>query len=76
MNRKISLSIIVILIFSLWQTNLQGQTLEKNERIIYFMRAKQFYGNGAKMNLMINGELFHNIKSGNRLIVKRIQMTH
>lgn len=70
MNRKINFSIIVILIFSLWQTNLQGQTLEENERIIYFMRAKQFYGSGAKMNLMINGKLFHKIKSGNRLIVK------
>lgn len=34
------------------------------------MRAKQFYGSGAKMNLMINGELFHQIKNGNRLIIK------
>lgn len=34
------------------------------------MRAKQFYGSGARMNVMINGGLFHQMKSGNRLIVK------
>lgn len=43
---------------------------QRNERTIYLMRAKQFYGSGVKMNLMINGTLFHKMESGNRLIIK------
>ncbi len=69
MNQKINFSVIVILILFFLQTNLQGQTSKENEKTIYLMRTKQFYGSGAKMNLMINGKLFHKIKSGNRLII-------
>jgi len=63
---------ITILLISLTfcQLDLQGQNQTETKRTIYLMRAKQFYGSGAKMNLMINGELFHKIKSGNRLIIK------
>ena len=70
MTRKINISIIAILVFSLCQKDLSGQTFTRNDRTIYLMRAKQFYGSGAKMDLMINGELFHKIKNGNRLIIK------
>lgn len=69
MIRK-TISIIVISVLSFWQKDLSGQTFNSNDRTIYLMRAKEFYGSGAKMNLMINGELFHKIKNGSRLIIK------
>jgi hypothetical protein len=34
------------------------------------MRAKQFYGSGAGMNINIDDKLFHNLKPGTRLIIK------
>ena len=70
MNTKMTYGFFVILMFSFWQSDLCGQTSNENERTIYLMRAKQSYGSRAKMDLMINGELFHKIKSGNRLIIK------
>lgn len=70
MNRKIRFSVIVILLLSLGQINTYGQTSDEGERTIYLMRAKQFYGSGARMNVMVNGELFHQMKSGSRLIIK------
>ncbi len=63
MSLNIKLFIILIISSTFFQINGKGQT-EQKERTIYLMRAKQFYGSGAKMNLMINGELFHKIKSG------------
>ncbi len=66
MDRKFNFGFIVLLLLSFCQLNLYGQ----NERTIYLMRAKQFYGSGAKMNLMINDTLFHKIKNGNRLIIR------
>src|SRR3546814_666703 len=68
MNQKTSLRVIVILILSFWQVNLYGQNPE-DERKVYLMHAKQFYGSGAKMDLMINGKLFCKIKNGERLII-------
>ena len=70
MNIKMTFGFIVILVLSFWQSDLCGQTSNENERTIYLMRAKQSYGSSLKMDLMINGELFHKIKSGNRLIIK------
>ncbi len=70
MNIRIILLIILIISLTLGQVSLKGQTITESDRTIYLMRAKQFYGSGAKMDLMINGELFHKIKSGTRLIVK------
>lgn len=70
LNIKIRLVTILIVPLIFWQVDLKGQNSTETERTIYLMRAKQFYGSGAKMNLMINGELFHKIKSGNRLIIK------
>jgi hypothetical protein len=68
----VRLKLLAILMISLtfYQLDLQGQNQAETERTIYLMRAKQFYGSGAKMDLMINGELFHKLKSGNRLIIK------
>ena len=60
--------LIAILTLSSWQSDLFGQT--ENERTIYLMRAKQFYASGVKMDIMINGERFHRLKNGNRLIVR------
>ena len=64
--------LLIILLFSLTfgKVSLKGQALTETERTIHLMRAKQFYGSGAKMDLMINGELFHKIKGGTRLIIK------
>lgn len=70
MNTKIKFKIIIILIFAFWQTDLCGQVSTGSERTIYIMRAKQLYGSWVKMNLMINDELFDQIKSGHRLIIK------
>ncbi|MCT4648505.1 MAG: hypothetical protein N4A74_26190 [Carboxylicivirga sp.] len=70
MDLKIALALILFILPTVWQSDLKGQMPKETERTIYLMRAKQFYGSGAKMNLMINGELFHKIKSGNRLIIK------
>lgn len=70
MNRKLNFVIIAILLLSSWQAKLHAQNVEKSEKIIYLMRAKQFYGSGAKMNLMINDKLFCKIKNGERLILK------
>ena len=69
MNRKIKFCIIIITLVFV-QTNLFGQVNNGSERTIYLMRAKQFYGSLAKMDLMVNGELFQKIKNGNRLIIK------
>jgi len=70
MNMRIKSLIILICFFAIGQVSLQGQTITESERIIYLMRAKQLYGSGVKMNLMINGELFHTMKSGTRLIIR------
>lgn len=70
MNVKIKLLIIWIIPLIFCQFNLAGETLPETERTIYLMRSKQFYGSGAKMDLIINGKLFHKIKSGTRLIIK------
>jgi hypothetical protein len=70
MNRKIRLVLIIILPLTFWHINLKSQTQTEKERTIYLMRAKQFYGSGVKMDLMINGVLFNKIRSGQRLIVK------
>lgn len=70
MNVKIKLLILFLISLTIGQDSLKGQALTETDRTIYFMRAKQFYGSGAKMELMINGELFHKIKSGTRLIIK------
>ncbi len=70
MKRKIYFRLILILIIFLSLPKANGQSNEENEVIIHLMRAKQFYGSGAKMDLMINGNLFHKIKNGNRLIIK------
>ncbi|MDD3685564.1 MAG: hypothetical protein PHE56_02235 [Bacteroidales bacterium] len=70
MNIRIKSLIILMCFFAIGQISLKGQTITESERIIYLMRAKQFYGSGVNMNLMINGELFHKIKNGNRLIIK------
>ena len=67
---RITICLIAILLLSFWQKDLTGQTFNNNDRTIYLMRAKEFYGSGVKMNLMINGELFHKIKNGSRLIIK------
>jgi hypothetical protein len=70
MNVKIKLFIILLISLTFGQVSLEGQALTETVRKIYLMRAKQFYGSGAKMDLMINGELFYKINSGNRLIIK------
>ena len=70
MNIKMTFGFIVFFVLSFWQSNLYGQISNESERTIYLMRAKQSYGSRAKMDLMINGELFHKIKSGHRLIIK------
>jgi hypothetical protein len=70
MNVRIKSFIILIISLTLGQYSLKGQAITESERTIFLMRAKQFYGSGAKMDLMINGELFHKIKSGTRLIIK------
>jgi hypothetical protein len=70
MNVKIKLLIILLFSLTLGQVRLKGQAIIETERTIYLMRAKQFYGSGAKMDLIINGKLFHKIKSGTRLIIK------
>ncbi len=66
---KVRLLIILIIPFLFLEGHLQAQTKVNTERTIYLMRAKQFYGSGAKMNLMINGILFYKLKSGRRLIL-------
>lgn len=73
MTIKIRLLIILLISSAFGHVGLKGQTSAETERTIYFMRAKQFYGSGAKMDLMINGELFHQFKSGTRLILKTSQ---
>lgn len=70
MNRKLHFIIIAILALVFWQAELHAQIIEKSEKTIYLMRAKQLYGSLAKMNLMINDELFYKIKNGERLIIK------
>lgn len=62
-----SIAITLTLLLSI---DVFGQDSKDSGRTIFLMRAKQFYGSGAKMNLMINGELFNELKSGNRLIIK------
>ncbi len=56
-----------ILTLLVWHTDVNGQDSAENARKIYFMRTKQFYGSGAKMNLMINGNLLHKVGNGERL---------
>lgn len=70
MNARIKLIIILMISMTIGQVSLKGQVITESERTIYLMRAKQFYGSGAKMDLMINGALFQKIKSGTRLIIK------
>ncbi|MDD4972303.1 MAG: hypothetical protein PHT07_22980 [Paludibacter sp.] len=57
-----------LLIIALLSIQLYGQ--ETNERTIHIMRAKQFYGSGAKMDIQINGISVCKMKSGSRLILK------
>src|SRR5690606_31310293 len=69
--RTYSILYTITITFSLLLSlDLLGQSSEGDGKTIYLMRAKQFYASGAKMNLMVNGELFYELKSGNRLIIK------
>lgn len=70
MKRKPSIVIIAIIIFSFGEVNLYAQVIENAGKTIYIMRARQVYGSGAKMNLMINDKLAYKVKNGERLILK------
>lgn len=70
MSRKLYFIIIAILALVFCQVESHAQTMEKSEKTIYLMRDKQLYGSLAKMNLMINDNLFYKIKNGERLIIK------
>ena len=67
MNKELAVQInlfaILIIAMTLLQFDVYGQTQNETERTINVMRAKQFYGSGAKMDLMINGELFYKLKT-------------
>ncbi len=66
-NIKKELALLTVFMLGVCSTMFAQNSLEKT---IYLMRAKQFYGSGAKMNLMINGKLFYEMKNGTRLIIK------
>jgi hypothetical protein len=70
MKKQISIWILIFLSTLIWQNQLIGQEVNNNERTIYLMRAKQFYGSGAKMDITINGKSVYKLKNGNRLIIK------
>lgn len=70
MEVEIKFLFILLISFVFGLESSKGQTVPEKEKTIYLMRAKQFYGSGAKMDLMINGEIFHKFNSGSRLIIK------
>jgi len=63
----VHLTSLLVFFMMLIVGNIQSQ--EKECRTIYLMRAKQFYGSGAKMDILINGNSIHKMKNGSRLIV-------
>jgi len=65
-----SKQLIKIFLIVICLVSLKASGQESSIRTIYLMRAKQFYGSGAGMNININDQLFHNLKGGTRVILK------